>query len=102
MWIVRLLNCIKKSISRTITRKLRDRRDIVPSFVLDCLHLLLKTKEFDVNSHHALQDAGDGEKHNHFNIVFATLTHPEIAKVLLRNGLNINAVSKFSSDCSGN
>lgn len=68
------------------------------SAVLDCMHLLLTTKGFDVNR----QIQGrtiTGPKGLH---ILEYVTHPEIAKVLIRNGANVNAISTSADGLSSN
>lgn len=72
--------------------------DSIPSALLDCIHLLLNTKEFDINRLWMRKANGTVQQEHVLQYVY----HPEIAKELLRNGLKINSVTTFASGRTGN
>lgn len=73
--------------------------DIIPSSVLDCIYLLLNTKGFDVNRRFATRtdDYDDDSDICEQAHILERVAHPEIAKILLRHGVNLNGFSEYSS-----
>ena len=71
----------------------------VPSSVLYCINLLLKTKGFDVN--YRFEGRNKDVLLRRIRVL-EVVTHPEIAKLLLRNGMDINSVSTYANGAPGN